>query len=72
VVLRPAPKRAVDAMLNALELFGLGVSFGGFESLAIPVNPRRYRTATRWTAEGPCVRLHIGLEHPDDPPETTR
>jgi len=66
VVLRPVPKRAVDALLNALGLFGMGASFGGFESLAIPIDPTPFRTAVPWRAEGPCVRLHIGLEHPDD------
>jgi cystathionine beta-lyase len=66
VELRPVPKRAVDAMLNALELFGMGASFGGFESLAIPMDPRPYRSVTRWTHDGPLMRLHVGLEDPDD------
>ncbi len=66
VVLQPVPKQAVDAMLNGLELFRIGASFGGFESLAIPVHPGRYRSATRWTENGPCVRLHVGLEDPHD------
>jgi cystathionine beta-lyase len=52
--------------LEALELFGLGYSWGGFESLAIPVDPERLRTATAWTSPGPLVRLQIGLEDPDD------
>lgn len=51
-------------MIESLDLFGMGFSWGGFESLAIPVDP--VRTATRWRAEGPAVRLQIGLEHPDD------
>ncbi|MEN3747191.1 cystathionine beta-lyase [Sphingomonas sp. HF-S3] len=54
------------AFIDALELFGIGYSWGGFESLAIPVDPQRYRTATRWEAAGPLVRLQIGLEDPDD------
>jgi len=66
VVLEPAPDAAVAAMLDGLELFGMGASFGGFESLAIPVHPERHRTATAWNAIGPCIRLHIGLEDPDD------
>jgi cystathionine beta-lyase len=66
VVLTPSPKAGVDALLNGLELFGMGASFGGFESLAIPFDPRPYRSATRWTEPGPCLRLHIGLEDPDD------
>lgn len=52
-------------LIDALELFGIGYSWGGFESLALPVDPARYRTVTRWT-RGPLVRLSIGLEHPDD------
>ncbi|WP_414899827.1 cystathionine beta-lyase [Sphingomonas flavalba] len=54
------------AMLDGLRLFGMGFSWGGFESLAIPVDPQRIRSATRWQAEGPAIRLHIGLEDPDD------
>jgi cystathionine beta-lyase len=66
VILKSVSKTAVDAMLNSLELFGLGVSFGGFESLVIPADPAPYRTAVPWRAEGPAIRLHIGLEDPDD------
>jgi len=44
----------------------MGASFGGFESLAVPMDPRPYRTATRWAHDGPLVRLHIGLEDPND------
>jgi cystathionine beta-lyase len=66
VVLRDVPKRAVDALLDSLELFAMGASFGGFESLAIPVDPAPLRSATTWRAEGPMVRLHVGLEDPDD------
>jgi cystathionine beta-lyase len=53
-------------MLNSLELFGMGASFGGFESLLIPMDPRPFRTATRWTHDGPLIRVHVGLEDPDD------
>ncbi|HEX2763549.1 MAG TPA: cystathionine beta-lyase [Allosphingosinicella sp.] len=55
-----------DAFVDGLELFGIGYSWGGFESLALPADPGRIRTATRWQAEGPLVRLHIGLEDVDD------
>ena len=44
----------------------MGWSWGGFESLVIPTWPERSRTATRWDAGGPCLRLHIGLEDPED------
>ncbi len=60
------PKSAVDAFLDSLELFGLGYSWGGFESLAIPFDCSTYRTATQWAPGGPAVRLHIGLEDPAD------
>jgi cystathionine beta-lyase len=52
--------------IEALELFGLGYSWGGYESLVVPADPERLRTATRWTSEGPLVRLQIGLEDADD------
>lgn len=54
------------ALLDGLRLFGMGFSWGGFESLAIPIDPEKLRSATRWQAEGPAIRLHIGLEDPDD------
>lgn len=65
-VFKPAPKKAVDAFLDSLQLFGLGYSWGGFESLAIPFDCSTYRTATTWQPGGPSVRLHIGLENLDD------
>jgi cystathionine beta-lyase len=52
--------------IDGLELFGLGYSWGGFESLAVPVDPERIRSATSWRAPGPLVRLHVGLEDVDD------
>lgn len=66
VVLNPAPKAGVDAMLDGLELFGLGFSWGGYESLAIPFDCSTYRSATAWQPGGPTVRLQIGLEDPGD------
>ena len=54
------------AFLNALTLFGLGYSWGGFESLAIPVNLKGIRTATHPAPDIKSVRLHIGLEDPED------
>jgi cystathionine beta-lyase len=66
VELRPVAKPAVDAFLDSLELFGMGASFGGFESLAVPMDPRPYRAATRWAHDGPLIRLHVGLEDPND------
>lgn len=54
------------AFVDGLRLFGIGASWGGFESLAILSKVRHIRTAVPWQAEGPLVRLHIGLEDPDD------
>jgi cysteine-S-conjugate beta-lyase len=66
VVLQEKPQKAVDAMLDSLKLFGMGFSWGGFESLAIPFDCDAYRTATKWAPGGPTLRLHIGLENTDD------
>ncbi|MBI5120215.1 MAG: cystathionine beta-lyase [Rhodospirillales bacterium] len=65
-VLKDAGKPQVDAFLNGLELFGLGYSWGGFESLAIPADPGIKRTVTTWNPGGPTIRLHAGLEDADD------
>lgn len=66
VVLHPVDDSALAAFVNALTLFGIGSSWGGFESLVTVVHAASIRTATRWNPEGPAVRLHIGLEDPDD------
>ncbi len=66
VVLKPAPEAAVHALLDTLELFGLGFSWGGFESLVILFDCSSYRTATQWAPGGPALRFHIGLEDVDD------
>jgi cystathionine beta-lyase len=66
VLARPYSDAALGAMLDGLELFGMGSSWGGFESLMIRTHPERSRTATRWTAPGPTLRIHAGLEDPDD------
>ncbi|MGB2933190.1 MAG: cystathionine beta-lyase [Methyloceanibacter sp.] len=66
IVLKPASKQAVAAMLDGLTLFGMGYSWGGFESLIIPFNPSAYRSATKWKDKGPALRLHVGLEDIDD------
>ncbi|MEJ8573784.1 cystathionine beta-lyase [Microbaculum marinum] len=66
IVLKPGPKEALAAFVDGLDLFGIGASWGGYESLALPFDPRAYRTATTWEADGPAVRLHIGLEDTAD------
>jgi cystathionine beta-lyase len=57
---------SLSAMLDNLELFGMGYSWGGYESLIIPISPKKIRTATKWNHAGQGLRIHIGLEHPDD------
>ncbi len=66
MVLKPVPQKAHYAFIDTLELFGIGASWGGYESLAIPFNCAPYRTATRWEPGGPTVRFHIGLEAVED------
>jgi len=66
IVLKPATQNAVDALLDTVKLFGLGYSWGGFESLVIPFDCTAYRTATKWAPGGPTLRLHIGLENVED------
>ncbi|MGB6322023.1 MAG: cystathionine beta-lyase [Xanthobacteraceae bacterium] len=66
MVLKPVPKKAYHAFVNTLELFGIGASWGGYESLAIPFDCTPLRTATRWEPGGPTVRFHIGLEAVED------
>ncbi len=66
IVLKPMPDAAAHAFLNALTLYGIGASWGGFESLAIPFDCAAFRTATKWNPGGPCVRFHIGLEDVGD------
>jgi cystathionine beta-lyase len=65
-LLKPVPEKAVLAFLNALTLYGMGASWGGYESLAIPFDVTPYRTATIWPPGGPAIRFHIGLEDAGD------
>ena len=66
VILKPVAKARVDAMLDGLQLFKMGWSWGGFESLIIPANVERAKRTIRWDAGGPYLRLHVGLESVDD------
>jgi cysteine-S-conjugate beta-lyase len=65
-VLHPLPDSSLAAFVDGLELFGIGSSWGGYESLITVVRAHAYRSATRWNPGGPAVRLHIGLEDPED------
>ena len=66
VVLKDYPRAQVAAMLDNLKLFGLGASWGGFESLLMPAYPQNLRTASPWPAQGQLLRIHVGLENTDD------
>ena len=66
LVLKPAPPEAVNAFLDSLTLFGLGFSWGGFESLAIPADSQLGKRRHHAALPGPLVRIHIGLEDPAD------
>ena len=65
VVLNDYTDNAVSAMLDGLALYGMGASWGGFESLILPTRPAPFRSATEWT-ETPSLRIHAGLEDVDD------
>ncbi len=66
IYLKPFPNAAVKRMLNALRIFGMGYSWGGFESLIVPFDCKAARTASVWSPPGPALRLHIGLEDVED------
>ena len=64
--LKPGSDVQMKAMLDGLDLFGMGYSWGGYESLLIPANPAAMRTATAWPDGGQLLRIHVGLEAPED------
>ena len=66
VVLKPVERRAFAAFVDGLELYGIGASWGGYESLIMPFNPSPIRKVSRWPYAGPAFRIHAGLEHIDD------
>lgn len=66
VVLAPAPRASVAAFVDGMELFSMGYSWGGYESLVLPVKLGKSRTACPWTREGNLFRLHIGFEDIED------
>lgn len=59
-------QQTLAAMFNNLKLFGMGYSWGGYESLLIPAQIHKIRSATKWPHEGTLIRIHVGLEHVDD------
>ena len=66
IVLHQKSREAVLYMVNGMELFRIGASWGGFESLMIPVYPEQYRSATHWDPSKFTLRIHAGLEDFDD------
>ncbi len=66
IILKPCPRQALHVFLDSLKLFGMGYSWGGYESLVIPFNPASIRTATKWNEKGAALRFHIGLEGVED------
>lgn len=66
VMLRPCSTASVAALVDGRRLFGIGASWGGYESLMVVAHPERSRTATPWSAAGPLLRIHAGLEDPQD------
>jgi cystathionine beta-lyase len=66
MVLKPVPDTAARAFIDELRLFGIGASWGGYESLVIPFDCSDMRSATSWAPGGPTIRFHIGLEDADD------
>jgi cystathionine beta-lyase len=64
LILKPAPEKAVAAFVDGLQHFGIGYSWGGFESLIVPAHITR--TAKVFPAEGPVLRIHAGLEDAGD------
>jgi cystathionine beta-lyase len=65
VALKPCSDRQLAALIDSLELFALGYSWGGFDSLVVPQNIQKSRSVRPWQG-GPLIRLHVGLEDPDD------
>ena len=66
VTLKKTKKSLIHQMLNKLQLFNIGYSWGGYESLILPVNPEKYRDTYQWKKEGGTLRIHAGLENADD------
>lgn len=66
IILKQAPRDALAALVDNLELFGMGYSWGGYESLVLPADPKKIRTANKWEEKGQLLRIHVGLESVKD------
>ncbi len=65
-VLAPVPRPRLARMMDGLRFYGMGSSWGGFESLLIPTDPAKLRSTTSWNPGGQSMRIHVGLEDPAD------
>jgi cystathionine beta-lyase len=65
-VIRETDRAALARMFDGFRLFGMGSSWGGYESLMVPTDPAVYRSATSWNPGGQTIRVHVGLEDPED------
>jgi len=72
VALKPVGSEALRRFFDGFKLFGIGLSWGGFESLALPLETRPARSVSPWPYDGPLIRLSIGLENIEDLAEDLR
>ena len=66
IVLKDFSMEQVNAMLDDMDYFAMGYSWGGYESLIVPCDPTKIRSATKWNASGPLLRIHVGQEDVQD------
>jgi len=66
LTLKGTKKSLINKMLNKLKLFNMGYSWGGYESLILPIEPEKLRDTYEWKNDGGTLRIHVGLEDPDD------
>ena len=66
IILYETDKTKIARMLDGMRIFRMGFSWGGFESLFFPEQPKPIRTAEKWTEDGFSLRIHIGLEDAED------
>ena len=65
-MLKPVPRAKLAAMVDGSACSAWAIPGAAIESLILPFDPKTYRTATTWQAEGPALRLHVGLEDVED------
>ena len=66
IILKDFPDEQVNKMLDGMDYFAMGFSWGGFESLMVPCDPSKIRSVTKWNAAGPLLRIHVGQEDVQD------